>query len=588
MPIGLPQQPNPGGWRQGDSIADRDNQLNVLPGTAYWLNSKLTSISTIAATNPGSITSVGQKVYVFNSNYVSIINANTDLITKTVNLPGTCVSTRYIGKDDNRIYFVWYDGGGNCTLVYLDIALETLSGTSIGVGVNTSTGIIYKNRLYIGAQTSGLVYIIRVDTFAFVSTKVVPAALTFAVDSDRDKVYCFSFTDTVIRIIDYNTDNFTGVTIAVASGTTSSAGRSNGDQWVYFNNKIVALSRNTGQALIINTITDTIDAAITVGTTPVNALLYLCKVIVANYGSGTISIFDISDTIITVEKTITVGPFPCAGGAMEVLDDKLLVPIFGNSNVDGSINMIDMSLLISESVKLTGSQVRSICIVPGLNKIYNSSQNNNNIKSFLYQFYRLFVYGSNRTGWIDITPVKRAGDFIDNVLQYSQDFSDCFNDSSIPSVLFVKALVATGALSKESIINFQKAKEIFSVASGTNAYTAAFSPVLPVLTEGTRVYVEFTNANTAASTFAPDAVTALPIKKADGSALASGDIPAGAVLELSYHTTYWQIIGGAGSSLVFASQAEVNAGTVSAKPIAPNTNKIFVNNTAFVNALIFG
>lgn len=38
----------------------------------------------------------------------------------------------------------------------------------------------------------------------------------------------------------------------------------------------------------------------------------------------------------------------------------------------------------------------------------------------------------------------------------------------------------------------------------------------------------------------------------------------------------------------FASQSEVNAGTVSNKAIAPDTNKIFVNNTAFINAIIFG
>jgi hypothetical protein len=41
-------------------------------------------------------------------------------------------------------------------------------------------------------------------------------------------------------------------------------------------------------------------------------------------------------------------------------------------------------------------------------------------------------------------------------------------------------------------------------------------------------------------------------------------------------------------STTFANQSEVNAGTVSNKAIAPDTNKVFVDSTAFINAIIFG
>lgn len=83
------------------------------------------------------------------------------------------------------------------------------------------------------------------------------------------------------------------------------------------------------------------------------------------------------------------------------------------------------------------------------------------------------------------------------------------------------------------------------VASGTNTYT--ISEAFPATyTSKERFLVRFTNANTGAATLNRNSLGAKDIKKADGSALSSGDIQAGATYLLSYNGTYYQLIGSSG------------------------------------------
>lgn len=76
-------------------------------------------------------------------------------------------------------------------------------------------------------------------------------------------------------------------------------------------------------------------------------------------------------------------------------------------------------------------------------------------------------------------------------------------------------------------------------AGGTaNALTVTTNQVLSTahLAAGTRLLIRATAANTSTTvTFAPDGLTAAPIKRADGSALAIGDIRSGMSLDLVYN-----------------------------------------------------
>lgn len=89
--------------------------------------------------------------------------------------------------------------------------------------------------------------------------------------------------------------------------------------------------------------------------------------------------------------------------------------------------------------------------------------------------------------------------------------------------------------------------------SGTNTYTATLNTVTS-LADGLTVSVRFTNANTGASTFNltgnAGALGARDLRKNDGTVLSSGDITAGAGLDLRYDlaTTQWRIVGGVGGS----------------------------------------
>lgn len=83
------------------------------------------------------------------------------------------------------------------------------------------------------------------------------------------------------------------------------------------------------------------------------------------------------------------------------------------------------------------------------------------------------------------------------------------------------------------------------VASGTDTYTIT-EPLPAAYSNKERFLVRFTNANTGAATLNRNDLGAKDIKKADGSALAAGEIAAGATYLLAYNGTYYQLIGGSG------------------------------------------
>lgn len=95
-------------------------------------------------------------------------------------------------------------------------------------------------------------------------------------------------------------------------------------------------------------------------------------------------------------------------------------------------------------------------------------------------------------------------------------------------------------------------------ASGTDTYTITES--LPATYDAKeRFVVNFTNANTGAATLNRAGLGAKAIQQAGGAALSSGDIKANGYYLLSYNGTYYQIVGGGGSSGITALTGGVTA-----------------------------
>jgi len=112
--------------------------------------------------------------------------------------------------------------------------------------------------------------------------------------------------------------------------------------------------------------------------------------------------------------------------------------------------------------------------------------------------------------------------------RYQTDNQNTYNDatSSIQTQLNTKENIVSGV-----------------AASGTDTYTATYSPTI-AYTDGLKVIIRFTNANTGASTININSLGAKSIVKGVSTALVSGDIVAGATLLLVYNGTNFVAVSG--------------------------------------------
>jgi hypothetical protein len=141
------------------------------------------------------------------------------------------------------------------------------------------------------------------------------------------------------------------------------------------------------------------------------------------------------------------------------------------------------------------------------------------------------------------------------------------NSTKLATTAYVQAQgFGTGTASKSDI---QQQAYTYASDSGTaNAYAVTLSPA-PTIVAGSVVVFKATNANTGASTLAVNGGTATAIKKNGSTALASGDIAAGQVVEVVYDGTNFQIVAGGsgagGSSFYQTVQHDGSAVTQRAK-----------------------
>lgn len=90
-------------------------------------------------------------------------------------------------------------------------------------------------------------------------------------------------------------------------------------------------------------------------------------------------------------------------------------------------------------------------------------------------------------------------------------------------------------------------------ASGTDTYTVTVTPTFTAYYEDQRFLIEFTNANTGASTININSKGAISLVKEGGTELEADDIKAGEIKFLVYDGTNMQVVGGGGGAAVTAS-----------------------------------
>lgn len=129
----------------------------------------------------------------------------------------------------------------------------------------------------------------------------------------------------------------------------------------------------------------------------------------------------------------------------------------------------------------------------------------------------------------------------------------------------------------------QDGAKLFTVATGTNTYAGSLTPAITTVVTGMRVNVQFTNANTGASTFNLNSTGAKNIYKGGTNALVANDISAGQIIGLVYDGTYWQLQG---STQAFPSTANKVITTNGSGALQAANDLIDVNSTTTESTLI--
>lgn len=120
----------------------------------------------------------------------------------------------------------------------------------------------------------------------------------------------------------------------------------------------------------------------------------------------------------------------------------------------------------------------------------------------------------------------------------------------------------------------QNQVSVYAIDTGAaNAYVVTLSPAPTALTAGMRVAFKAVNANTTASTLNLNALGATAIKRRDGTALQSGDIPAGSMCDVEFDGTNFQLMSAlaTGIKALFNFQQIINTTRASVSGSVANT-----------------
>lgn len=120
--------------------------------------------------------------------------------------------------------------------------------------------------------------------------------------------------------------------------------------------------------------------------------------------------------------------------------------------------------------------------------------------------------------------------------------------------------------------------QMLSSVSGVDTITATLSPTLTAYAAGNTFRFVSAGANTGAVTIDIDSIGAKSITKLGSTALVAGDIPSGAIVEITYDGTQFQLVG-----LAAQTAASLNSGATAVTQ-SPNDNSTKIATTAYVDA----
>ncbi len=276
---------------------------------------------------------LGHKVYTDNytSRDVSVFNTQSNTITSTIST-SQILSYLIIGVG-TKVYLA----GGNTNVTVIDTTTDTAQ--TITVGQARFPAIVGTN-LYLGDSTSKKVYVVDTTNDTHTATLINGGSGSISyVVAVGNKVYAGAGTD--LKVINTTTNAVT--TINVTNNTQSSA--------VAIGTKLY-VSSGQGTVKVINTITDTVQSTINVGSG--NRYIVAASeryLYVANGDSDTMSVIDShSDTVI---ETIPVTDNPYYGA---ILNGKIYI----SSGSSGSIvSVIDTTQISSLLPNLTSFSTSS-------------------------------------------------------------------------------------------------------------------------------------------------------------------------------------------------------------------------------------
>lgn len=120
----------------------------------------------------------------------------------------------------------------------------------------------------------------------------------------------------------------------------------------------------------------------------------------------------------------------------------------------------------------------------------------------------------------------------------------------------------------------------YAVDNGAaNAYVAAYSPAITAHVNGLPLQFKASNVNTGASTLVVNSLAAVAIKRLDGTALQAGDIPAGAIVTVTYDGTNYQLQ----TATPYASHISAVSGT---RNLAANSGDVSYTGAGFTPKMV--
>ncbi len=148
-----------------------------------------------------------------------------------------------------------------------------------------------------------------------------------------------------------------------------------------------------------------------------------------------------------------------------------------------------------------------------------------------------YSYGSFKNSTTPLTGTPLDKDWANDFLGFFQKLLDyaVITPSGVPDTILASDFF-------DALVKRIKAQSQYLVDSGAaDAYVVGGDPAYAAYTAGMKIRVKIANINTGASTINVDSLGAKNIVKYVGTALVAGDLPVGAIAEMQYDGTNFQL-----------------------------------------------